>query len=292
MATAETTYNESTSRKRGLGLYFSLTFALTWGIAAILVLAPDTVERMFGPIGLTNPLYLLAVYAPAISGVVVAWRRLGRAGLRGYFARLKMIRMPFANWLFLVIGVPVIVYAGATVSGTLDTTPVFSPWYTMIPALLASLFLAGTWEELGWRGVAQPLLQRRFTPLTSGLIIGTVWALWHLPAFALSGTVQSAWAFGPYFVGVLAVSVILTWFFNASNGSILVAWIVHFQVMNPLFADGQPWDSLFYVIAAVTIVTIYRKSMLHKGGDAIVDLQRQIPEEQDSASDQSVLIPV
>ncbi|MGD2061040.1 MAG: type II CAAX endopeptidase family protein [Acidimicrobiia bacterium] len=291
MATAEMTYNETTSRKRGLGLFFALTFALTWGIAAILVLAPDAVERLFGPIGLTNPLYLLAVYAPAISGVVVAWRRLGRSGLKGYFARLKMIRMPVSNWLFLVVGVPAIVYAGAAVSGTLSTTPVFSPWYTMIPALFASMFLAGTWEELGWRGVAQPLLQRRFTPLTSGLIIGAVWALWHLPAFALSGTVQSAWAFGPYFVGVVAVSVIMAWFFNASNGSILVAWLVHFQLMNPLFADGQPWDSLFYVIAAVTIVIIHRKSMLRRGGDEVVDLQRPVDSEV-SSDNESVLIPV
>jgi membrane protease YdiL (CAAX protease family) len=274
MATTEKTYNETSSRKRGLGLFFALTFALTWGIAAILVLAPDAVERLFGPIGLSNPLYLLAVYAPAISGVVVAWRRLGRSGLKGYFARLKMIRMPVSNWLFLVVGIPAIVYAGATASGTLSTTPVFSPWYTMIPTLLVSMFLAGTWEELGWRGVAQPLLQRRFTPLTSGLIIGSVWALWHLPAFALSGTVQSAWSFGPYFIGVVAVSVIMTWFFNASNGSILVAWLVHFQLMNPLFADGQPWDSLFYVVAAVAIVIINRRTMLHKGGDAVVDLQR------------------
>ena len=276
MATAATALSQTTTRNRGLGLYFALTFALTWGIAAILVLAPDAVERMFGPIGLGNPLYLLAVYAPAISGVVVAWRRLGRSGLKGYFARLKMIRMPVSNWLFLVIGIPAIVYAGATISGTLDTTPVFSPWYTMIPALLSMMFLAGTWEELGWRGVAQPLLQRRFTPLTSGLIVGVAWAIWHLPAFALSGTVQSAWAVGPYFVGVVATSVIMTWFFNASKGSILVAWLVHFQLMNPLFADGQPWDSLFYVIAAVIIVIINRKSMLRKGGDAVVELQRPV----------------
>ena len=291
MATAEMTYIETTSRKRGLGLFFALTFALTWGIAAILVLAPDMVERMFGPIGLGNPLYLLAVYAPAISGVVVAWRRLGRSDLKGYFARLKMIRMPMSNWLLLVIGIPVIVYAGAAVSGTLSTTPVFSPWYTMIPSVLASMFLAGTWEELGWRGVAQPLLQRRFTPLTSGLIVGVVWAIWHLPAFALSGTVQSAWAVGPYFIGVVAVSVIMTWFFNASRGSILVAWLIHFQLMNPLFADGQPWDSLFYVIAAVTIVIINRSTMLHKGGDAVVALQSPVASDEATSEDESVLVP-
>ena len=169
MANTRKTNNETGARKRGLGLYITLTFALTWGIAAMFVFAPDLV----GPAGLGNPLYVVAVWAPAISGIVLAWNHLGLRGLRGFFSRLTMIRMPFANWLFLVVGVPVIVYAGAAISGTVDTTPVFSPWYTAIPALLAAMFLAGTVEEIGWRGVALPLLQRRFTPLTSGLLCGT-----------------------------------------------------------------------------------------------------------------------
>jgi len=294
MATTETTYNATGARKRGLGLFFTLTFALTWGIAAILVMAPDAVERMFGPIGLSNPLYLLAVYAPGISGVVLAWNRLGRSGLRRYFSRLRMIRMPISNWLFLVVGFPAIVYAGAALSGTVSTTPVFSPWYTVVPALLAAMFLMGTWEELGWRGVALPLMQRRFSPLTSGLLVGVVWAVWHLPAFALSGTVQSGWALGPYFVGLLAVSVIMTWFFNASKGSILIAWLIHFQAMNPLFPDAQPWDTLFYVIAAVIIVIVNRKSMLRRSGDAVVELQRPVTDDRgsgDESRDESILIP-
>jgi membrane protease YdiL (CAAX protease family) len=279
MAVAEMTITEPKARKRGLGLFFTLTFALTWGIAALFVFAPDLV----GEAGLSNPLYVVAVWSPAISGIVLAWHRLGRRGLRGFFSRLTMIRMPLSNWLFLVVGIPVIVYAGAALSGTLDTTPVFSPWYSAVPALLAAMFLAGTVEEIGWRGVALPILQRRCTPLTSGLLVGLAWALWHLPAFALSGTVQSGWAFGPYFAGLMAVSVIMTWFFNASNGSILVAWLVHFQAMNPLFADGQPWDSLMYVIAAVVIVIVNRKSMLRRGGDAVVELQRPVTSERDTA---------
>jgi membrane protease YdiL (CAAX protease family) len=293
MAITETRAVETTARKRGLGLFFTLTFVLTWGIAAILILAPDATERIFGPVGLSNPLYLLAVYAPAISGVVVAWQRLGLSGLRGYFSRLTMIRMPSSNWLFLIVGIPAIVYTGAALSGTFGDSPVFSPWYTALPALLTYMFLAGTWEELGWRGVALPLLQRRFTPLTSGLLVGVVWAVWHLPAFAMSGTVQSAWSFGPYFAGLLALSVIMTWFFNASKGSILVAWLFHFQVMNPLFTDAQPWDSLVYVMAAVIIVIVNRKSMLRRGGDAIVDLQRPVTDNDVSAGDAADrLVPV
>lgn len=270
MAIAEATRVETDSRtrKRGLGLFFSLTFALTWGIAAILIAAPDAVERLFGPIGLSNPLYALAVYAPAISGLVMVWHHHGTDGFRSFFRRFAMFRMPAWAWLLMLVGVPAIVYAGAFASGTAGDTPVFSPWYTALPALAQFMFLAGTVEEIGWRGVALPMLQRRFNPLVSGLLVGVAWAVWHLPAFAMSGTIQSAWSFGPYFVGLLAVSVIFTSLFNASNGSILIAWLLHFQVMNPLFPDAQPWDTLFYVIAAVAIVIFDRRRMI--GGEGAV----------------------
>ena len=202
-ATRVTTDNGT--RKRGLGLFFSLTFALTWGIAAILIAAPDAVERLFGPIGLTNPLYAVAVYAPAISGLVMVWHHHGPDGFRSFFRRFGIVRMPAWGWLFMVAGVPAIVYAGALLSGTAGDAPVFSPWHTALPALFQFMFLAGTVEEIGWRGVARPMLQRRFSPLVSGLLIGLAWAVWHLPAFAMSGTIQSAWSFGPYFVGLLAL---------------------------------------------------------------------------------------
>ena len=280
MATTEAPRVETRTRKPGLGTFFTLTFALTWGIAAMFVLAPDVA----GQAGLTNPLYSLAVYAPAISGIVVAWRRLGTSGLRGFFARLLMIRMSSNAWWFVLAGIPVIVYAGAALSGSAGDSPVFSPWYSVLPTLAAAFFLAGTVEELGWRGVALPLLQRRFSPLASGLLLGLAWAAWHLPAFALSGTVQSAWSFGPYLAGLLALSVIMTWLFNVSNGSILIAWIVHFQAMNPLFPDAQPWDSLLYVLAAVLIVILNRHSMLRRGGDAVTALQRPITDEPNSTT--------
>jgi membrane protease YdiL (CAAX protease family) len=271
MAVTTATQIEATTRKRGLGTFFTLTFALTWGIAAILIAAPDAVERLFGPIGLTNPLYVIAVYAPAISGLVLVWNHHGREGFRSFFRRFGLSRMSIWAWAFMVAGVPAIVYAGALASGTAGDTPVFSPWYAALPVLAQFMFLAGTVEELGWRGVALPLLQRRFSPLVSGLLIGLAWAVWHLPAFAMSGTIQSAWSFGPYFVGLLAVSVIFTSLFNASKGSLLVAWLLHFQVMNPLFPDAQPWDTLFYVIAAVAVVIFDRRRMVGHD-DAVVTI--------------------
>ena len=109
-------------------------------------------------------------------------------------------------------------------------------------AMLFMLFL-GPVEEFGWRGVALPILQRHMAPLWAGLIIGATWGLWHLPAFYLSGTVQSGWGFAPFFVGNVCLSLIVTPLFNASRGSILWPALFHFQVNNPLWPDAQPYDT-------------------------------------------------
>jgi membrane protease YdiL (CAAX protease family) len=162
------------------------------------------------------------------------------------------------------VGIPAIVYAAAAVNGALHDPFPFSPWYLVLPALAQALLL-GPIEEFGWRGFALPLLQRRFAPFWAGLILGIIWAIWHIPAFLLSGTEQSAWSFGPFFVGVVAISVILTPFFNAAGGSLLVAVLYHFQMMNPVFPDAQPWDNLLYVAATVIVVYLNRHKMFQRG---------------------------
>ena len=135
----------------------------------------------------------------------------------------------------------------------------------MLPALGIALFI-GPIEELGWRGVALPLLQRRFAPLWSSLILGGIVALWHLPAFALGGTKQSAWAIGPFLIGVVAISVILTAMFNAAGGSILIAALFHFQMNGPAWPDAQPWDMYAFVAVAALVVLANRTAMLTRDG--------------------------
>jgi hypothetical protein len=271
MATAEIAIPENTANVsrpmtvRTLRPFLAITFGLTWGLAALLILFTDQIEAIFGEISMTNPLFILAVYAPGVAGISLVWRHYGIKGLGSFFRRLTLWRIPLAWWVFLVAGIPVIVYLGASITGTIAEPFPFSPWYGVLPAMAIALFI-GPIEEFGWRGVALPLLQRRFTPLGAGLILGVIWALWHVPSFLMSGTPQSAWSFGPYFIGILALSVIMTPLFNAARGSILIAALFHFQVMNPVFPDAQPWDTLFYVIAAVIIVVLNRRTMLSRGG--------------------------
>jgi membrane protease YdiL (CAAX protease family) len=144
--------------------FFALAFGLTWGIAALMILFPDQVTAIFGDVSYTNPLFILAVYSPAFAAVFLVLRHYGVAGLSSFFRRLTLWRMPIAWWLFLVIGIPALFYVGAAIKGTITDPFPFSPWNGVLPALAIALFI-GPIEEFGWRGVALPLLQRRFAPL-------------------------------------------------------------------------------------------------------------------------------
>ncbi len=252
---------------RTLRNFFIATFAVSWGVGLVVSLFPDQAEALFGPMGYTNPAFILIVYTPGIVAVVlVAWH-FGIRGLGRFLQRLTLWRMPAIWWLLLLVGIPAVFYAGAAIKGTLGDPFPFTPWYSVLPALITAL-LIGPIEELGWRGIALPLLQRRMAPLWSALVIGVIWAVWHTPAFFLSGTKQSAWAFGPFFLGVVAISVILTVMFNSSRGSLLVAVLFHAQINGPAWPDAQPWDMYLFVVVAVVVVLVNRKALLSRDGAA------------------------
>lgn len=248
---------------RTLGLFFAMAFGLSWGLAAAAIFFADTLEPIFGPIGYTNPLFVLAVYAPGISGIALVLRHFGIRGLGSYLRRLTLWRMPLGWFAYLLVGIPAAFYLGAWMKGSSLAFP-FTPWYTVLPALLIGLAI-GPMEEFGWRGVALPLLQRRFRPIAADLILSTLWAIWHVPAFLLSGTPQSEWSFPAFFVGVVSISFILTPLFNAARGSILIAALYHFQMNNPIWPDAQPYDSLVFAGIAVLAVVISRRAMFTRG---------------------------
>jgi membrane protease YdiL (CAAX protease family) len=276
METAATTRTRMTPK--ALVPFLALAFGLTWGIAALLILFSEQIAAVFGEIGLSNPLVILAVYSPGFAGLFLVWRRDGLQGLGRFFRRLALWRAPTVWWLFLILGIPAVVYAGAAIKGTIGDLFPFSPWYQVLPALALALFL-GPIEEFGWRGLALPLLQRRFAPFWSGLILGVIWAVWHIPSFLMSGMPQSSWAVGPYFLGIVAISVILTPFFNAARGSLLIAILYHFQMMNPIWPDAQPWDNLIWIAVAVLVVVVNRRQMFARNA-GVTDVL--MPEDEDA----------
>jgi uncharacterized protein len=251
---------------RALLPFFVITFALAWGILALFILLPEQMTAFFGQLSGRHPLFFLAVYAPAIAAWVIVARHAGPGGFGRYLSRALLWRCSLGWWAFLLIGIPVIFLAGSWYKGTLFTEPLpFSSWQ----ALLAGLFFAaikGPMEEFGWRGLALPLLQRKVTPLVAGLILGAIWGFWHLPAFLLSGTQQSEWSFAPFFLGCIALSVIVTQLFNASRGSILLPAVFHFTLMNPIFPDAQPYDTWLLIAVAAGVFWFNRAAMLTRQG--------------------------
>lgn len=241
--------------------FLLIAFGLAWGIVGFYVAFPDQMEAVFGQLSGTHPLFYLAVYAPAIAAFMVVIRHGGLAGMRRFLGRVLLWRCSAPWYAFLLIGVPLIFILGSALRGNLLTDPF--P-FASVSALLSGLFFAaikGPIEEFGWRGLALPLLQRKFTPLWAALILGTIWGVWHIPAFLLSGTQQSEWSFMAFFFGCLAISVIATALFNRSRGSILLTAFFHFTLMNPIFPDAQPYDTYLLIVAAALIVWANREQM-------------------------------
>ena len=256
---------------RALAPFLLVSFGLAWGILGLFIFLPDPTTRIFGPLTGQHPLFYLCVYAPAIAAFALVAHHGGSAGLRRFLSRFLLWRCPRSWFAFLTIGIPLIFMAGAALRGN----PFAEPFpFSSAGSLLAALGFAaikGPVEEFGWRGLALPLLQRRFAPFWSGLMLGLVWGFWHLPAFLLSGTQQSEWAFAPFFVGCVALSVIVTALFHVSGGSILLSAFFHFMLMNPIFPDAQPYDTYLFSMVAVFVAWRHRGTMFARNG-AIVDV--------------------
>ncbi len=250
--------------------YLLISFGLTWGLALIMVLFPEPVSALFGPITMTNPLFLLAVYAPAIAALILVFRSAGFAGLKRFLGRLLVWRVHPGWYLLALLGPPLIMSSAAWLGSGLAewSMPYATPGGVL--AALGTALIIGPVEELGWRGLMLPTLQQRHTPFLAGLIVGGVWTLWHVPAFLIGGTPQSGFDFLPFVVGTVSVAMIMTVMFNDTGGSLLLPVLMHFQLNNPLTPDAQPWDSVAFLALAVLLVWRFRSSMFCRTGNTMV----------------------
>lgn len=241
--------------------FLAMAFGIIALILAILLSWPEEVEQLFGPLQTFHPLFFLAVWSPALSAWAVILYYAGWSGFRGYLTRFRVWRCgPYWAAVILIV-IPLIYYIGAWLKG--------EPSWTLWPfaslgtglAAIALMAMLGPIEEFGWRDLLQPLLQRKYAPFLTAVIVGLIWGIWHLPAFFLSGLPQSNWDVLPFLIGTIAVSVIITPLFNATRGGILLPMIFHFQLNNPLWPDAMPFDIPLFVLLAIVITWIYRKEM-------------------------------
>ncbi len=249
---------------RTLLTFLAVTFAIAWGVLGFYIFFNDLAVRLFGQISGTHPGFFLAVWSPAIAALLIVIRHGGWQGVRRFLARMCLWRVPAGWLLFILIGVPCVFYLGAYIKGSPLLGPLLEQSLSVLLLTMLLMVFLGPIEELGWRGFALPVLQRYMAPVWAGILIGVVWGIWHLPAFYLSGTLQSDWAFAPFFLGNICLSLIVTPIFNASRGSILLPMLYHFQLINPLWPDAQPYDTYLLVVVALIIMVVCRRSLFSR----------------------------
>ncbi|UYV38323.1 CPBP family intramembrane metalloprotease [Rhodobacteraceae bacterium D3-12] len=262
-------YIEIPTRKLPLtALFFllGLTFLITWGVIGGYIFWPEAMSNAFGDVSGSHPLFFLATWAPAIAACTVVMLYGGLAGLKRFLSRLFLWRCPASWWLFILILIPLVFMAGSLIKGGQLLAPLPPEGMAPVVGLMFMMLLLGPIEEFGWRGVAQPLLQRYMAPIWAGALIGTVWGIWHLPAFFLAGVVFAEWSFLPFFIGNITLAILVTPIFNASRGSLALPMLFHWQLINPFWPDAQPWDTWLLVFVAATVVWWKRDTMLSREG--------------------------
>jgi membrane protease YdiL (CAAX protease family) len=223
---------------RRLAIYLAATFTISWGCwwtLASQMPAGGSVSSS----GLLATLYLLGGFGPAIGALIAVGATPREGPFPEYVARLTRWRVSPLWWL-AVLAVPVAfavgkewiaIWTGGGVVRAADLAPL-----KRLVILLPSMILGGGLEELGWRGVAQPQLERRASRVAAALIVGVIWALWHLPLFHMAGVSQSGRNFPLFAADVLANACLLAWVY-AGTRSILLCVAFH-AVSNSATAMG------------------------------------------------------
>jgi membrane protease YdiL (CAAX protease family) len=234
-------------RRFPLVAYFVLAYALTWWVYPLLAL---------------NPLIgLLGLFGPALAAIIVTAVTDGRSGVRALLGRVVRWRVP-VPWYVVAIGLPVMLsLLAASLSAWFGPAVLQVGRLSALDFVLVVLVLG---EELGWRGYALPKLLQRFSPLVASLIIGVLWGLWHLPTFFIAGTPQFRQPVVAFLIMTTAYSILLTWVFLHTRGSVLIATLFHgaINVSQGFFLAGtEPgsrywWLALAYGGAAVALAVV------------------------------------
>ncbi len=237
--------------------FFALAFGLSW-LAAI----PYALGWFPVPI---------LTFGPSLAAVIVAALASGRAGLRELMSRCLRWRVGL-GWYAVALLSPIplflaMVYVNVRFGAPVPSFTDLGAWSTLAVLLLGFVIspFTGPWEELGWRGYALPHLQAGRSALSASLILGVLWAAWHLPMF-ITGLIP--W---PNALAILGMSIMFSWLFNHTKGSVLIAFLFHAAIdavagHSILLFRGVDqvrmyWlMSAFFGVTAVAIVILGRRT--------------------------------
>jgi membrane protease YdiL (CAAX protease family) len=238
--------------------YCLLVFALSWTFWIPMAIARDTTSFRF------IVLATLGNIMPSLVGILLTGLYAGRAGLSDLFRRLGQVRAPLV-WYAAVLFLPPVLWLVALGIPVLLGLATIAVQFTIVG--LVGPFVAGFGEELGWRGFALPRLQSRQSALSASLLLAVPWGLWHIPLNIAIGltplTAAGLVLFVLFFLHIVAYSVLYTWVYNNTRGSLFMVVLFHamFDLVGyTIVAPRTTWLFpvlyllLLWAVAAVVIV--------------------------------------
>lgn len=207
-----------------------LMFLYTWAI--------ELANSGILPFGVPPAVVLTLGWGFILVSVSMTWVTLGKAAMVTFLKRLLIWRVGWMWWLVALLLLPALQFASILLTSWLTGVPAdfSSPMISaIVPLDVPLLALAAPWlvfelltngEEWGWRGYILPRLQAKYNALIASLIVGLLWSVWHLPKFLGSG-LNNERSFLWFTVGLLALSVLFTWLYNNTRGSILLVVLFH-----------------------------------------------------------------
>lgn len=213
-----------------------LIFACTWSID--LTLAAQA--RGWVPAVIPAGLGMLVGFGFLIAAVVATVIVEGRWGIRELFRRYLVWRVGWRWYAVALLGPAVVTLAAVGLAVAFGApAPDFArpfvrrivpqPSLWVVPLFWMAFEVLTNFEEVAWRGYVLPRLLARHSALGASLVLGIVWALWHLPKFWGGGVAEAAHAF-PFWVfaiDIVAIAILYTWIFNHTRGSLLLATLFH-----------------------------------------------------------------
>lgn len=218
------------THSNALILYFAVTFALAWVLWFAAAAAASRINVGAG----RALLFLPGTFAPALVALWVTYRS-GPSSQHGQLlARLFRWQVP-ARWYVFAASYMVVakLSAAAVFRVTTGAWPAFgsTPLYLLVLATaLSAPVQAG--EEIGWRGYALPRLGDAIGFPAASLVLGVIWAIWHLPLFLIANTGSTGQPIAVFLLAVTAVSVAMTWLYLNTHGSLVPLMLMHAAINN------------------------------------------------------------
>lgn len=219
-------------------LFLGLTLGVTWLLGFLAVAIQGAVPRA---------VVLVLAYGGGLSPLLVtlglAYFRHDHAYRRDFWQRLTDVRRIGVGWALVIFlflpaksGLAALldVVEGGTGIALEEAARLLGQPLLTVPTLIFWFLFGPVPEEVGWRGYATDGLQARHSAVASSLMVGAVWALWHMPLFFIEGTWQAehlgfgTLLFWLWMMAVVIESILYTWITNNTGRSILVAILFHF----------------------------------------------------------------